>query len=212
MEGGCPAVPALAAVVSQLPVSDMFQHASDCAAFAFILPALDKGADHGQGAGDGYKHLELLIDEVLVNINVCRLSPERRRSAKSESCFLLFRLIWVWTDKEAYMAEIVNFNAQIAHMEHVEKVVRQEQEHAQTSRQALLRQAPRLLSKDKEQVREALPGQGGRRVEDEDRSGGEKRHPGSRHERGPRRGGEPEEKSGDFPADVWSGNIVNLKV
>ena len=110
------------------------------------------------------------------------------------------------------MAEIVNFNAQIAPMEHVEKVVRQEQEHAQTSGQALLRQAQRLLSKDKEQVRETLSGRGGRKVEDEDRSGGEKRHPGSRPEHGPRKGGEPEEKLGESSADIWSGNIVNLKI
>ena len=109
------------------------------------------------------------------------------------------------------MSSIINFNAQLAPLEHVEKVARREQEHADTSQQALLREAPRLLSKDNEQVRrlpESLGQKVERRLDGRGREAGGGR--GEQQERQPAE--EKEESGGDFSGSVWTGNILNLKV
>jgi hypothetical protein len=110
------------------------------------------------------------------------------------------------------MAEIVNFNAQIAPLEHVEKVVRQEQEHGSIAGQELLRNAARLLGRDNEQVRKIGQGEGQRveRRQDQEGRGGS-----AAFSANPERGSQeenPEEASSPSSSNVWSGNIVNLKV
>ncbi len=113
------------------------------------------------------------------------------------------------------MSDMINFNAQIAPMEHVEKVVRHGQEHSQVTQQALLQKASQTLSKDNEQVQRGAAGKHGKKVE---------RHKGDDHDdasayRSPKKraGKNPQEEQPDgeipdFSPDVWSGNIVNVKV
>ena len=107
------------------------------------------------------------------------------------------------------MAEIVNFNAQLAPLEHVEKIVRQEQEHGQTARLASLMEAPSRLSKDNEQVRETTPQQR-RKVDERHGEGGGAFYPGMQKKPGGKKREEPGDAEPSFEAE--SGSIVNLKV
>ncbi|MCL1889389.1 MAG: hypothetical protein FWF99_02650 [Desulfovibrionaceae bacterium] len=112
------------------------------------------------------------------------------------------------------MAEIVNFNAQLAPLEHVEKIARKEQEHASDSRLTLLRNLPQDLHRASEQVREPSKVEG-RRVEerqDEGDGGGGA----SPDRRSSKDRSAPEENYGQEDAspapEGWSGIILNLKV
>jgi hypothetical protein len=113
------------------------------------------------------------------------------------------------------MSGMINFNAQLAPMEHIEKVVRQEQEHGQVQQEALMRSAARRLSRDNEQVQETDASKKGRRVD--------KRGPEDEDAR--KKGGAFAQRDGglDGQADDevlfesaqtgrWSGNIINVKV
>lgn len=117
------------------------------------------------------------------------------------------------------MSGIVNFNAQIASLEHVEKVVRQEQEHALVKGEALMQSATRLLSRDNEAVQKTEGSPNGRKVERRraDDEGGRKKGSGfAKKDGGP--DGQPDVQADDeallesAQTGVWSGNIVNIKV
>ncbi|MDR2050427.1 MAG: hypothetical protein LBQ63_01460 [Deltaproteobacteria bacterium] len=110
------------------------------------------------------------------------------------------------------MAEIVNFNAQIAPLEHVEKVARREQEHGHVAGQGLLRDAARLLGRDNEQVQKTGQGEGQRveRRRDEEDRGGSGAFSG--HQEQAEGEENPEDAASPSSSNIWSGNIVNLKV
>ncbi|MCL1916337.1 MAG: hypothetical protein FWG17_06515 [Desulfovibrionaceae bacterium] len=112
------------------------------------------------------------------------------------------------------MAEIVNFNAQLAPLEHVEKIARKEQEHGSDSRLALLRNIPQDLHRASEQVQEPSKTEG-RRVEErpdegEGRGGAPPDRRASKDKAAP---GEDYGQEDASPApEGWSGIILNLKV
>lgn len=109
------------------------------------------------------------------------------------------------------MSGLINFNAQIAPMEHVEKVVRQEQQYSQVKLQAVVQQAGKIFSKDNEQVQETAESQKGQRVTR--RKHGKEQQAAPEHRQAKTKT-EPEQEQGipDMAPDVWSGNILNLKV
>lgn len=112
------------------------------------------------------------------------------------------------------MSNMVNFNAQVAPMEHVEKMVRHEQEHDQIRQETLMQSASQLLSRDNEAVQKTAAAKKGRRVQrrNEDDDNGRKGSGFAGKDRG--RGGQTDGESlaDGSQAGVWSGNIVNLKV
>lgn len=113
------------------------------------------------------------------------------------------------------MSGIVNFNAQIASLEHVEKVVRQEQEHGLIKGEALLQSATRLLSRDNEAVQKTEASPNGRKVERRkaDDEGGRKKGSGfAKKDGGPDGQADDEALLESAQTGVWSGNIVNIKV
>lgn len=113
------------------------------------------------------------------------------------------------------MSGIINFNAQIAPLEHVEKLVRQEQEHGQTKQAAVMQNAAESLHQDNKQVQESAKSANSRKV----KARGEKEAPEQQsgndsEQQGESQSGqaEPKDSGASAPADLWSGNIVNLKV
>lgn len=113
------------------------------------------------------------------------------------------------------MSGIINFNAQIAPMEHVEKLVRQEQEHGQTKQAALMQKASQGLSRDNEQVQKTEKTRKDRRVErrnEEDEDARKKGATFAKKDRGAEGQADDESLAESAKTDVWSGNIVNLKV
>lgn len=113
------------------------------------------------------------------------------------------------------MSGIINFNAQIAPMEHVEKVVRAEQEHSQVKQEALLQKASEHLSKDDRQVQKGADSKKGRRVDQRSQNEEESRRNGAAFagkDRGAEGQASDEALTESAQTDIWSGNIVNLKV
>lgn len=113
------------------------------------------------------------------------------------------------------MSGIINFNAQVAPMEHVEKVVRQEQEHGQVKQEALMQSASQRLSRDNEQVQKTQAATKGRRVDrrsEEDENARKKGGGEARKDRALAGQADDESLAESAQTDVWSGNIVNLKV
>lgn len=113
------------------------------------------------------------------------------------------------------MSGMINFNAQIAPMEHVEKVVRQEQEHGLVKQEALLQSAAQRLSRDNEQVQKTVKSRKDRRVEsrtDEDEEARKKGRNFAGKKPGQDSGPDGEDLAEQAKTGVWSGNIVNLKV
>lgn len=111
------------------------------------------------------------------------------------------------------MSGLINFNAQVAPMEHVEKVVRQEQQYSQVKLQSGMQEAGRMLSKDNEQVQETAESQKGQRVErrkhGKEQNASPERQPANKKSE-PDSG--QEQDIPEISPDVWSGNILNLKV
>lgn len=109
------------------------------------------------------------------------------------------------------MSGIVNFNAQVAPLEHVEKIVRQEQEHGAIKQQALMQKAAERLSKDNEQVQKSAKSRKDRKVgkRNHDDENARNRWAGNADD-----APEAEDESLEAGAcsGIWSGNIVNLKV
>ena len=119
------------------------------------------------------------------------------------------------------MSGIVNFNAQVAPMEHVEKVVRQEQEHGQIKQQAMLQRAGQSLSEDSKEVqRTSDSGKGDRvkrRTSGDGAEGGAAFYSGEFAKKQNADSGLAEQESAaqdnaEASGAVWSGNIVNIKV
>ena len=112
------------------------------------------------------------------------------------------------------MSGIVNFNAQVAPMEHVEKVVRQEQEHGQIKQEALMHSAAQTLGRDNEQVQKTAATKKDRRVErrtSSNKNGGQGADF-SGKDRGAEGQADDESLAESAQTGIWSGNIVNLKV
>ena len=114
------------------------------------------------------------------------------------------------------MSSIVNFNAQIAPMEHVEKIVRQEQEHSQVKQEALMQNAATLLSKDNEQVQKTADIRKDRKVgsKNRDDENSRRKWKSSSQKAADEADGPDDDENSDAGAQtgLWSGNIVNIKV
>lgn len=117
---------------------------------------------------------------------------------------------------------ISNFAAQVAPMDHVAKVVQQEQESGLMKQQALQHGLAEKLTKDGQQVERTSAGEAGQKVKRQDERG----RKGSGHGASGQK-----DKDGDLAAmtgleeqladlgidsetasSVWAGNIVNVKV
>jgi 1,6-anhydro-N-acetylmuramate kinase len=113
------------------------------------------------------------------------------------------------------MASQSNFPAQVAPMSHVERVAVQEAEHSFLRQQAVQQLAVQNISKDAEQVQKMEAGVHGQKVMPKDEQQGSKREQHFLKERTKPESGEPAEgvpADGSVSGDVWSGNILNLKV
>lgn len=116
------------------------------------------------------------------------------------------------------MSGIINFNAQIAPMEHVEKVVRQEQEHSQVKQEALMQSAAERLSKDNEQVQKTAESRKDRKVgrkHQDDENSRRKWHSSTKEGTDAGLEGQADDQTleaGAQQGGLWSGNIVNTKV
>lgn len=113
------------------------------------------------------------------------------------------------------MSGIINFNAQLAPMEHVEKVVRQEQDHGKTKQEALMQRAAEGLSRDNEQVQKAEATKKGRRVDRRNADDENARKKGSSfagRDKGLDGQADDAALTESSQTGVWSGNIINVKV
>lgn len=113
------------------------------------------------------------------------------------------------------MSGIINFNAQLAPMEHVEKVVRQEQDHGKVKQEALMQSAAEHLSRDNEQIKKTEATKKGRRVDrrNADDENARKRHPDFAQRDGGFDGqADDAALTESAQTGVWSGNIINVKV
>lgn len=114
---------------------------------------------------------------------------------------------------------INNFVVQVAPMDHVAKVVQQEQESALMKQQVLQQLLPDKLMKDGQQVEKTAAGESGQKVARRKKERGRQGHDGR-----PARDEDPaaalglEEQLTELGIDsetgsnVWAGNIVNVKV
>ena len=113
------------------------------------------------------------------------------------------------------MASQSNFAAQVAPMSHVERVAIQEAEHSFLRQQAVQQLVAQNISKDAEQVQKMDAGVHGQKVRRKDEKQGTKQ--GRRFFKNSA-GAKLEETVDDAAPDdsgsneVWSGNILNLKV
>lgn len=113
------------------------------------------------------------------------------------------------------MSGIVNFNAQLAPMEHVEKVARQEQDHGKVKQEALMQSAAQSLSRDNEQVQKTEASNKGRRVNRrtaEDENARKRGQAFAGRDRGLAGQADDEALAESAQTGIWSGNIINVKV
>lgn len=113
------------------------------------------------------------------------------------------------------MSGIINFNAQIAPMEHVEKLVRKEQEHGQVKQDALMQKAGEHLSQEGQLVQKTSESKKGRRVDRRKHGREEGKKDASsftRKDCGFDGQADDESLAESAQTGVWSGNIVNIKV
>ncbi len=110
------------------------------------------------------------------------------------------------------MSSTGSVNIQVAPMGHVERVVQIEQNHPVMQQQAAQEAARELLRREHDQVSKNDPKTGAKGVErDRERDGGTPDFSGNAKKDRPEEQAE-EESSSPSSGNVWSGNILNIKV